>query len=240
MKFGQIENHIIVDDIEQFRKNKLIQGTQGICYRFEKDKVFKELPKNVIEPFKLRHFTFVEDNHFSFPRTIVYYKERKDENMLGYVMKYIYGTVINKIDENENIENIINACENLEKRIYNLSKYEGIILGDVNYDSVRYTIDKEFCLLDVDSYLFEPSEEAYINYNRSIREIGNLMLLLYENGYLFKDEELNNDFRRCIYDGGVKPSVFLTKILIKLRNELKKDDYTIKEFREYQKILKRF
>ena len=240
MKFGQIENHVIVDDKDTYRKNYIGNGTRGTCYRFEKDKVFKEIPQSIINPYLLKQFTFIEDKHSSFPRTIVYYKERKDENMQGYITDYMHGIMIKDIDENENMENIINACRNLEDRAAYLSKYEGIVLDDINPDCLRYTDDKIFNLLDVDSCLFEPSEEAYNNYKRSLMEIGNLMLLLYKTGFPFKDENLNNDFMKCIYNGKIRPSDFLIKILIKLRNELKKDDYTIKEFKESQKILKRY
>ena len=154
-------------------------------------------------------------------------------------MDYMKGTISNKIDSNERIIDILNATRELEKQIYLLAKYEGIVLDDVVYDSLIYTDDKRFKMTDTDGFLFEPSEELKYNFQRSIIEISNNILDLFAYNYPFKDDKLNDDFINCICDGKIKPSVILLKILEKIEKETQDKIITLSDYKEGQKLLKK-
>lgn len=241
MKFGQIENHIVFNKgTNSLKENYLKSGCHGSCYLIGNNLVYKEMPLEAMDPNRIRHFSFAESDYFSFPKMVVYNNQRSDENMVGYIMNYIEGIRIDKINKEEKIEDLINACEILEKEILRISRYEGIVLYDVSYDSMRYTKDKEIKLIDTDSYLFEPSEETSFNYKRSLRELSNNMMLLLAKGYPFKDNNLSENYEKCIFYGGVKPSNMLMEILDQIRKETKENITTIEEYKEAQKILKRY
>lgn len=232
MKAKNIE---IVNEIPKSYKEHFIgQGCSGRCYLIkENNLVFKELYNDRLPIEEMNYFTYIDNDTFSFPRTMIY----KDGKIIGYLCKYIEGTSFDKLSGNEDIYDFLNATDKLEKEIKNLSE-EGIELFDIKYNHAIYTKDKEIKLIDTDLYYYK-LEEPYYLFRASLKEWGNFLMTYLQSDYPFQNDYLNELYLRLVFDGKVKPTHILDLMLQEMN---KKTDYkiqTLGEFKEGQKLIKK-
>ena len=249
---GQIENHIIVDEIPPSLKAKpLDRGCSGVAYLTSDNKVFKEFKSlyfiegHIIdceyiydEDFysekeyyrNLKELTTVKSPSFAFPETIVYKHERKDENIVGYLMKPLFCKNMKYIDPNIGIDELINYIEKFELELYDLATRYGITVKDLHTDNVRFKEGYGFVAYDTDTYDCYSLEDSHILFSKNIKEWGNLVVLIYASGFPFINEELNYIHNKCIFYGKARPSVLMKMML----EEMRKNCDDIKTFADFK------
>ncbi len=235
----EIEKHIIVDtEPASFFKEYLDQGFTGMCYKTEDGKVYKQLHNDLIDVGLLRYLSHIKMDNFAFPETLVYQYERKKENILGYLMPFMEGPSIKDIDPNINMLDLIESIERAEMNIYELSKYGGVQMDDVNPSNVIFSPDKEIKFIDTDLYDYFPSEEEYEIFKLNIKEFGNLIMCLYADGFPFTNDRINEMWYKCVRNGRARPSIILYELYNELQNNFDKVN-TMGEFKKGIELLKR-
>ena len=234
------KNMLVVKEIPNDLKNKFLgSGCSGDTYLNETGtKVFKELHNDMLDYASMKEFTYLDSSTIAYPRTIVYKDQISDKNIIGYLCDYIKGVELNKIDDNENIMDIIHASDKLEKEIKNAAD-QGVLINDTNPGNVLFTEDKEFKLIDTDLYTYIPYEEPYLLYRSALKEWGNTLLNYYAKGFPYENDNLNEYFIRLSLYGKVKPSYVLNYILNEINRQLDHEVQTLGEYKESQKLIKK-
>ena len=244
----KIEEHIIVNEIPKSFKIALLgEGSGGRAFLTQNKDVFKEFKTkddstiiNSIEYdnyytgnsyyYNLKNLTTVSSPLFAFPTKLVYKKNRKEENLVGYLMPFMNGVEIRRIDGSTKINTLINHSDIFEKELHNLAFNKGLQVQDLHPANILYSPDEGFKAVDTDSYDCYCLEEQYITYRNNIREWGNLIFDMISKGYPFRNNELNNLYNMCIFSGKVKPSIIMRKAL----EEIIKEYHSIDSLDDYQ------
>lgn len=122
------------------------RGAEGICYRLSRKTVFKYLCGEIYYPIvdenQLLQFKNIDIANYIFAKNVVFLKEQ----IIGVLMKYVNGNLVDKGLYNVKIFNLIKAFEDLEISTRKLSNY-GISVFDVFPSNMFYN-NSRFFLID--------------------------------------------------------------------------------------------
>ncbi len=210
----------------EYMMNYLGHGFNASVYKLDEENVFKKFnyrgkfEESCKELMKLNSDTFV------FPKELVY----ENHIFVGYIMDYIKGKTLNKINENENIYDFINQVKKCEYDVSTLSIYKYYII-DFKEENIMYTDDKQLKVIDTDYYYKSNNKELFKD-NLASYSVACLMPLMNVYKYNFKDDRLNH-IKRLLIEGRVKPSSYYMEVLSALSHEVS----TFKEAREELKLI---
>lgn len=228
---------LLVSKVPDYLKYEFIdRGCSGSVYLTEDGtQVYKELHNVLLDKYVMKEFTYLNSDYVAYPRALVYKDEIKDENIIGYLSKYIKGNLFHQIDKDEKVKDIIKAADTLEKEIKKESE-KGVLIEDVN---AIYTPNKELKLIDTDLYDYKVSEDPYYLYKANMKELGNYLMTILNATYPYNNKDLNEYYNRLIFHGKVKPSFVLNYMLDEMNRVSDYEVETLGEFQESQKLIKK-
>ena len=96
--------NIILDEIpKSYYTQRLNRGVSARCYVTDSGDVFKKYYQQIGYVNMLRLLSEFKSDMFVFPRDLVFLRELKDENFVGYLMRFAQGQRFDSLDENINI-----------------------------------------------------------------------------------------------------------------------------------------
>ena len=235
MQFNAKRSLVVFDKPNDFKKNYIGEGCNGICYLISNGKqVYKEMKHDQIDAYLLKQFTYFDSDVIAYPRRIVYKDQIDDKNIIGYIYDYVEGKRLDEIDDSENIHDIINASNDFEEGLKKEAE-RGIFAYDPN---PIYTPDKKIKLVDTDA--FEMSyDEIYYIYKCSMQSWGDFMLHVLKMNYnfIYNNPKIHEYFMLLVRQGKMKPSKFIQCILDEIERQTNQNVQTVKDFKEGQELI---
>ena len=221
------EKYTILDNIDHLTENYISEGQNGICYKVD-NQVFKKFKNKPMFLFFLKSMSEIKSKSFVFPNEFIYLNTHDKNGLQGYMMDYIEGPKLSKLEDIKNLKDFIIKLDLLEKEIKDLTQNYGLLIRDIHPENIIY--DNEFHIIDNDNNVFNPADDLYTNYRANMAELGNTMLP-YMFRYNISDiEEISKLYNMCILQGKCKPSIVIDEA-IKLVEDYKKEKIeTLEEF----------
>lgn len=158
-----------IDDIKT--KEKIGEGSYGICYLMDNDYVLKKLkkPLPVSDIDKFRYFLNYKNDSIMFPVNFIY----DDIYLYGHISKRAYGRKLFDIFSSSNLLKMSTHSIKLENNIKYISKGK-IMINDLHDENILYDENK-FSIIDTDDYVRAGSlysekeiEKRNVNYYKRI------------------------------------------------------------------------
>ena len=233
------EKFIVVDSLDELKKNFIGSGKTGSCYKVG-NRVFKQYKIKPRFPGLVIQLSSLKDKSTSIilPDEFVYFKEYVLSNLEGYFMDYVDGYKPDKINQLTKIRTIIKALDRLEDETRQLATQDGLLLKDIHKDNILYTKNDEFKVIDTDLSVINPYDEVY-NYRENMKELGNGILPIFMGNNEFKDEEVKYMYDLCTIHSKAKPSKVLNIAIDKMENISQKEIVTLQDFKDNLKLIRK-
>ncbi len=233
------EKYIVYKKVpEKYREKLLGSGVNGTCYQSDNKTVFKEFT-NIPELETLRRLSRIKSEYFVFPSTFIYLKSKKDENLVGYLMKLVNGFFITKPMLTMDIEGCIKSIDGIENEMKMFAKDYNLLVHDLHHENMLFSENGGVKVIDTDLYEFDYYNEPFDVYKHNIKELANTILFLLLSGDNFKDEDINKYYNQAILYGKCKPSYVLYEVLNQIERELREKVSTYEEFTSGLKLIKK-
>lgn len=229
--------HIILDDISKLTKNKLSEGTEGICYLLDDNNIFKHFRYNHYNDNYMEGLVLLSSPQIAFPTKLVY---SSDNILIGYIMPYMKGN--NFIEKNVNIKTFISSLNSIEKETKNLTKDHLLKMMDIHGGNIIISPEDTIKLIDVSLWEFDKGNDPYYVYRHNIKELANAFLyemLTSLHFGAFINDNLENYYLQAVLSGKCLPSYVLFEAVKLMEKELKEEVRTYEEFSEGIKLIRR-
>ena len=233
------EKYIVYKKLpKNYRVKEVGSGVNGVCYQVDKKTIYKEFSTSP-DLETLRKLSKIKSNYFVFPSTFIYFNSKKDENLLGYLMRYVNGFFITEPIGSMNIVECIDNVDGIENEMKRFSIEHNLLVHDIHDKNMLFGEDGSISIIDTDSYEFDYYNESYDVYKHNIKELANtiLYMLLREND--FKDDSISNYYNQAILYGRCKPSYVLYDALAQVERETREKITTFDEFTQGLKLIKK-
>lgn len=204
---------IILDEIpKSYYTKRLSRGVSARCYVTDTGDVFKKYYQKVGYVNILRLLSDFESDKFIFPRDLVFLHDTKDENFVGYLMRYAQGERFDKLDENIKMRNFLKHMLELEKEMLRLTE-QGLIMIDLNQRNIFYDKEKGFLVVDTDLFEVTLDDSFRQMYRASIKDLAESVVseLIGAGGY--ENEQIKKEVFNCAAYGNIRPSTMLERII---------------------------
>lgn len=236
-----MDNIEVLPSIPQEYKQQIIgAGEHGKCYKTSDGEVYKEFKGKYAYEKDLLMLSQIQSPYFAFPNKIIYLEEKLPENLKGYIMDYVDGSSFNNIDRKTKIDAIISAALDVEKNIFEISRYFYISLFDLHNNNVFFCPNNQFKIIDTDLYEYVPYKDVYGTLRENMKEWNEYLLYNLECMFeCFKSREINLHFEIAMHTGKYKASDILSEVVSEIRKETKEDVSTLEDYYEGIKLIKK-
>lgn len=233
------EKYIVYKKLpKNYRVKEVGSGVNGVCYQVDKKTIYKEFI-TIPNLETLRKLSKIKSNYFVFPSTFIYFNSKKDENLLGYLMRYVNGFFITEPIGSMNIEGCIKSIDGIENEMKMFAKDYNLLVHDLHHENMLFSENGGVKVIDTDLYEFDYYNEPFDVYKHNIKELANTILFLLLSGDNFKDEDINKYYNQAILYGKCKPSYVLYEVLNQIERELREKVSTYEEFTSGLKLIKK-
>lgn len=215
---------------EYYTKDYLGSGYNASVYKLDDNNVFKKFDKPNKFEYSCEYLSNYCSDAFIYPKELVYENGR----FVGYIMDYIHGNTLDKIDENENIHKYIEEVKRKEYDVAGISAHK-LFAIDFKAENIIYTDDKELIFIDTDYYFKYPKKDLY-QLNLTSFSFACLMPLLNIYHEDFKSKRLNH-YKELVKDGRMRASRFFNEVTDEINHEVSSDIETFKDAREGLKLI---
>lgn len=216
-------------------------GANGVCYLTSDGDVYKHFRMPFPYDYELGVLSEIESPSFAFPTCLVYLGKKDPVNLKGYRMDLVQGKKFAQLDPKTRIDLLLEAARKVEKDIVELAKNHAVVLYDVNNSNVIFQRDNTFRVIDTDLYMYQPSEEQYLNCMESMKEWNEYFLMNLKGGSLcFKSWALNEYHENALYQGDYPASYVTEKVIGEMRRNTGIDPVTLEEYYEGVQLLKKY
>ncbi len=204
---------IVLDEIPKgFYKKKLNRGVSARCYLTESGDVFKKYYQKVGYVNLLQMLSEQKSDMFVFPRDLVFLHDTRDENFVGYLMRYAKGVQFDSLDESIKMKQFLRHMLELEKEMLRLTEC-GIIMEDLNQGNILYDKEDGFTVVDTDLYDITLDDSFKQMYRESIKDLGETVVSELIGIGNFIMPQIQEEVYNCAAHGFIRPTTMLERII---------------------------
>lgn len=223
----------VVEEIPNgFMKKYIDCGRQGDCYLTDDNRLFKHYTKKITNYSELKSIASnYQCAHLALPEVFIFLKEIKEENLIGFIRKYIDGKRFSEPCGEIKVSDFIKSLCKLEKELLYNSRY-GLEYFDLHEDNILYTLGDEIKIIDQDAY--------YISHDKEFKSLAkeNCYLLASTVISLFYgltatgiDSITELEYRATGFGSFIKPSEMLEESIYEIEKITCSEISTISDFK---------
>ena len=205
--------NIILDEIpKSYYTQRLNRGVSARCYVTDTGDVFKKYYQQIGYVNMIRLLSEFKSDMFVFPRDLVFLRELKDENFVGYLMRFAQGQRFDSLDENIKIRPFIKHMLELEREMLRLTE-QGIIMEDLNQGNIFYDKEKGFTVVDTDLFDVTLDDSFKQMYRESIKDLAESVVSQLIGLGRYENKAIQQEVFNCAAHGNIRPSTMLERII---------------------------
>lgn len=220
----------------QYYKKKLSSGCSATCYLTEDGKVYKEFPEYYEYLKELEYLSYFESDFIAFPKEFIFIDNV--EQLKGYLMKYIDGISISKLDEATKLRDIINALNEFEREMLRLTQ-QGLMFNDLNQGNLIFTPDKKIKAVDTDLYDVTYADDVRYMYKQNLLELAATIISQFVGSRDFKNPAMYEEIMKCGAYARIKSSNLIETLAEMAEKETNESIDTLGDFKRTLSILKK-
>ena len=181
--------NIILDEIpKSYYTQRLNRGVSARCYVTDTGDVFKKYYQQIGYVNMLKLLSEFKSDMFVFPRDLVFLRELKDENFVGYLMRFAQGQRFDSLDENIKME-------------------------DLNQGNIFYDKEKGFTVVDTDLFEVTLDDSFKQMYRESIKDLAESVVSQLIGVGRYENKAIQQEVFNCAAHGNIRPSTMLERII---------------------------
>lgn len=232
------DNIMILPKIDHEFHKELIDnsGLQGNVYRYSDTLVYKEYKTDSFNLPQLELLTNQKSKLIAYPKILVFEKEYSKKCFRGYLSDFIEGKVIYNLDGRLLLNEFINALEEFEKEVINVSR-RGIVMHDMHQENIILTPNNSLVAIDTDMFEVTYDDEIWVLRN-NMKELGETIISELVTLAKLESEKLNNLINDCGAYGRIKPSNLLREFICYFEQRMFKTE-TVSDFKNGVQLIKK-